>query len=74
VRVFTERGLRAAAEAVGTTPDRAATTRPSGGEPVTTRDALEATEQHDYFSGEETVGGVMDELEDKPGGPDGGER
>jgi hypothetical protein len=25
-------------------------------------------------SGEETVAGVMDELEDKPGGPDGGER
>jgi len=35
---------------------------------------VEATERHDYFSGEETVGGVMDELRDKPGGPDGGER
>jgi carbon-monoxide dehydrogenase medium subunit len=44
------------------------------GEPVTTEASLEATERHDYFSGEETVGGVMDELEDKPGGPDGGER
>jgi hypothetical protein len=44
------------------------------GEPVTTEAALEETERHDYFSGEETVAGVMDELEDKPGGPDGGER
>ena len=42
-----------------------------GGPP---QEALEATERHDYFSGEETVAGVMDELEDKPGGPDGGER
>jgi endogenous inhibitor of DNA gyrase (YacG/DUF329 family) len=44
------------------------------GEPVTTGASLEETERHDYFSGEETVAGVMDELEDKPGGPDGGER
>ena len=43
-------------------------------EPVTTEASLEATERHDYFSGEETLGGVMDELEEKPGGPDGGER
>jgi aerobic carbon-monoxide dehydrogenase medium subunit len=44
------------------------------GEPVTTEASLEATERHDYFSGEETVAGVMDELQEKPGGPDGGER
>jgi aerobic carbon-monoxide dehydrogenase medium subunit len=44
------------------------------GEPVTTEASLEATDSQDYFSGEETVGGVMDELRDKPGGPDGGER
>ena len=44
------------------------------GEPVTSEAALEETEHHDYFSGEETLAGVMDELEDKPGGPDGGER
>jgi uncharacterized Zn finger protein (UPF0148 family) len=44
------------------------------GEPVTTAASLEETERHDYFSGEESVAGVMDELEDKPGGPDGGER
>ncbi len=44
------------------------------GEPVTTEASLEETERHDYFSGEGTVGGVMDELRDKPGGPDGGER
>ena len=43
------------------------------GEPVTTEASLD-TERHDYFSGEETVAGVMDELEDKPGGPDGSER
>jgi aerobic carbon-monoxide dehydrogenase medium subunit len=47
---------------------------PGEGEPVTTEASLEATERHDYFSGEETLGGVMDELDDKPGGPDGGER
>ena len=45
-----------------------------GGEPVTTEASLEATNQQGYFSGEETLAGVMDELEDKPGGPDGGER
>ena len=44
------------------------------GEPATTEASLDATDRHDYFSGEETVGGVMDELRDKPGGPDGGER
>jgi hypothetical protein len=44
------------------------------GEPVTTEVALEATDRQDYFSGEETIAGVMDELEQKPGGPDGGER
>jgi carbon-monoxide dehydrogenase medium subunit len=138
VRVFTERGLRAAAEAVGVVPRPAAATtsgRPSeggatmtrrcpncgaelpqqegqhalspsagvircpscgatvtlegppgaeggppreepaaAGEPVTTEAALDATERHDYFSGEESVAGVMDELEEKEGGPDGGER
>ncbi|HZA84244.1 MAG TPA: hypothetical protein VFC13_22675, partial [Actinomycetes bacterium] len=59
----------AAAEAVGAVPRRAA-----AGEPVTTEAALDATERHGYFSGEETVGGVMDELDEKPGGPDGGGR
>jgi carbon-monoxide dehydrogenase medium subunit len=44
---------------------------PAGGEPVTTEAALDATERHDYFSGEETIAGVMDELQDKE---DGGER
>jgi carbon-monoxide dehydrogenase medium subunit len=44
------------------------------GEPVTSEAALEETERHDYFSGEETVGGVLRELDEKPGGPDGGER
>ena len=44
------------------------------GEPVTTAAALEETDHHDYFSGEETLEGVMEELEEKPGGPDGGER
>jgi hypothetical protein len=48
---------------------------PAGqGEPVTTEEALEATDRQDYFSGEETLEGVMEELGDKPGGPDGGER
>ncbi len=47
---------------------------PAEGEPVTTEASLESTERHDYFSGEETVAGVMDELQEKPGGPDGGER
>jgi aerobic carbon-monoxide dehydrogenase medium subunit len=138
VRVFTERALWAAAEAVGVAPRRAAATtsgqpstggatvtrhcpncgaelpqeqgqhalspsagaiqcpscgatvtvagppgaeggppreEPAGaGEPVTTEAALDATERHDYFSGEESVAGVMDELEEKEGGPDGGER
>jgi aerobic carbon-monoxide dehydrogenase medium subunit len=44
---------------------------PADGEPVTTEAALDATEQHDYFSGEETIAGVMDEVRDKE---DGGER
>jgi uncharacterized Zn finger protein (UPF0148 family) len=44
------------------------------GEPVTTAAALEETDHQDYFSGEETLAGVMEELEEKPGGPDGGER
>jgi carbon-monoxide dehydrogenase medium subunit len=66
VRVFTERGLRAAAAAVGAAP--AATGDGAAGEPVTTEEALEATERHDYFSGQETVGGVMDELRDKDDG------
>jgi hypothetical protein len=44
------------------------------GEPVTTEEALESTDRQDYFSGEETLEGVMEELEEKPGGPDGGER
>jgi len=47
---------------------------PAGGEPVTTEASLEATEQQGYFSGEDTIAGVMEELEEKPGGPDGGER
>ena len=46
----------------------------AGGEPVTTEASLEATERQDYFSGEDTMAGVMEELEEKPGGPDGGER
>jgi carbon-monoxide dehydrogenase medium subunit len=71
VRVFTERGLRAAAEAVGRpVPGRSA----ADDVPRTTEEALEATERQDYFSGEETISSVMDELEEKPGGPDGGER
>jgi hypothetical protein len=41
---------------------------------VTTEQSLEATERQDYFSGEETMAGVMEELEEKPGGPDRGER
>ena len=45
-----------------------------GGEPVTTSAALQETDRQDYFSGEETLAGVMEELEEKPGGPDGGER
>ena len=44
---------------------------PPDGEPVTIEEALEATERHDYFSGEGTVAGVMDEIKDKE---DGGER
>jgi carbon-monoxide dehydrogenase medium subunit len=81
VRVFTERGLRAAAEAVGVRPASGAS--PAAGwagptaaedEPVTTEAALEETDRQDYFSGEETIAGVMEELEEKPGGPDGGER
>ena len=43
-------------------------------EPVTTAAALAETDRQDYFSGEETLEGVMEELEEKPGGPDGGER
>ncbi len=41
---------------------------------MTTEASLEATEQQGYFSGEDTIAGVMEELEEKPGGPDGGER
>ena len=41
---------------------------PADGEPVTTEAALEATDHHDYFSGEETLAGVMDELDDKEDG------
>jgi carbon-monoxide dehydrogenase medium subunit len=76
VRVFTERGLREVARSVGAADGqvRAAATPEGEGEPVTTEASLEATERHDYFSGEETVAGVMDELQEKPGGPDGGER
>jgi carbon-monoxide dehydrogenase medium subunit len=71
VRVFTERGLRAAAEALGRpVPGRSAADSVSR----TTEEALETTDRQDYFSGEETLAGVMDELEEKPGGPDGGER
>jgi hypothetical protein len=77
VRVFTERGLRAAGVAVGATLEGPPPPRegpPGEGEPVTTGESLRETDRHDYFSGEETVAGVMDELEDKPGGPDGGAR
>jgi carbon-monoxide dehydrogenase medium subunit len=73
VRVFTERGLRTAAGSVGAAVG-SARQGSAEGEPATTEASLEATERHDYFSGEETVGGVMDELRDKPGGPEGGER
>jgi aerobic carbon-monoxide dehydrogenase medium subunit len=73
VRVFTERGLRTVADRLGS-PVPAGPRGAAEGEPVTTEEALEETERHDYFSGEQTVGGVMDELRDKPGGPDGGER
>jgi aerobic carbon-monoxide dehydrogenase medium subunit len=68
VQVFTERGLRSVATSLGA-PVQAG---PPG--PVTTEASLEATRRQDYFSGEETVAGVMEELEDKPGGPDGGAR
>ena len=71
VQVFTERGLRAVAEALGhPVPSRPLADRA----PRTTEQALEATDRQDYFSGEETVTGVLDELRHKPGGPDGGER
>jgi carbon-monoxide dehydrogenase medium subunit len=71
VRVFTERGLRAAAEALGhPVPGGSA----ADSVPRTTEEALETTDRQDYFSGEETLAGVMEELEEKPGGPDGGER
>jgi carbon-monoxide dehydrogenase medium subunit len=73
VRVFTERGLRAVLAGSGAEGGRPRAGSAEG-EPVTTQAALDATQRHDYFSGEETVGGVMEELEDKPGGPDGGER
>ena len=55
-------------------PDRAQRISSSLGSGFSSSRALEATERHDYFSGEETLAGVMDELDDKPGGPDGGER
>jgi aerobic carbon-monoxide dehydrogenase medium subunit len=71
VRVFTERGLRRVRDRAAAGPPPAGSAE---GEPVTTQAALDATRRHDYFSGEETVGGVMEELDDKPGGPDGGER
>ena len=84
VRVFTERGLRTAAAAVGAATPRRATAsgtaasgaaaapgQPADGEPVTTEAALESTERQGYFSGEETIAGVMDEVRDKE---DGGER
>ena len=75
VRVFTERGLRAAAEAVGARPaGEAGQGGYAAAGPVTTETALEESDRQDYFSGEETIAGVLDELEDKPGGPDGGER
>ena len=71
VRVFTERGLRAAAETLGhPVPSRSA----ADSAPRTTGEALEDTDRQDYFSGERTIAGVLDELEHKPGGPDGGER
>ncbi|HYN17994.1 MAG TPA: FAD binding domain-containing protein [Actinomycetes bacterium] len=44
---------------------------PADGEPVTTEAALEATDHQDYFSGEETLAGVMEEIDEKE---DGGER
>jgi carbon-monoxide dehydrogenase medium subunit len=68
VKVFTERALRTVRE--GSRPREGS----AEGGPVTTEASLEATDQQDYFSGEETVAGVMEELREKPGGPDGGER
>ena len=68
VQVFTERGLRSVATALGA-PVQAG---PRG--PVTNEASLEATRRQDYFSGEDTLAGVMEELEEKPGGPDGGAR
>ena len=66
--MFTERGLRSVATSLGA-PVQAG---PQG--PVTTETSLEATRRQDYFSGEDTLAGVMEELEEKPGGPDGGAR
>jgi aerobic carbon-monoxide dehydrogenase medium subunit len=66
VQVFTERGLRSVATSLGA-PVQAG---PQG--PVTSEASLEATRRQDYFSGERTLAGVMEELEEKPGGPDGG--
>jgi aerobic carbon-monoxide dehydrogenase medium subunit len=68
VQVFTERGLRSVATALGA-PVQAG---PQG--PVTNEASLEATRRQDYFSGEHTLAGVLEELEEKPGGPDGGAR
>ena len=82
VQVFTERGLRTVARAARDCPRarrrRDSAQRPGGGrprgEPVPAEASLEATERQGYFSGEDTMAGVMEELEEKPGGPDGGER
>ena len=68
VQVFTERALRSVATSLGA-PVPAG---PRG--PVTNEPSLEATRRQDYFSGEDTLAGVMEELEEKPGGPDGGAR
>ena len=66
--MFTERGQRPVATSLGA-PVQAG---PPG--PVTSEASLEATRRQDYFSGEGTLAGVMEELEEKPGGPDGGAR
>jgi uncharacterized Zn finger protein (UPF0148 family) len=40
----------------------------SADEPVSTEESLQATDRQDYFSGEETMEGVMNEVRDKEGG------
>src|SRR4029453_13480887 len=64
VQVFTERGLRSVATSLGASVEAG----PRG--PVTSEASLDATRRQDYFSGERTLAGVFEELEEKPGGPD----